>query len=268
MEQPTLRALEVSEILDRALRIYRAKFISLLGIVAAMMIPQGILLLISTLYLSDTRIVQNLTSLIFQNLAMVALIVAISNVNLGKDFTIRSAYSEGTKHFWSVIGASFLIGLAIAVPMILFGICVVTAVPRAFWIILLFIPPAIFISTRWSVTSSAIVLENNGSSAGLRRSWDLTADFFWRVFGTSFLAQLLAILLMVIPVLFLNYLLGLTGLSFKAIELIGVVVQQLGQILILPFTIAVQVLIYYDLRIRKEGFDLLLRTEEQPEAAS
>lgn len=263
MEQSTLRALEVSEVLDRALRIYRAKFIPLLGTVAAMMIPQGILLFIATLYWNDTRIVENLTNEIFQNLAMVALIVAISNANLGKDFTIRSAYSEGTKHILSVIGASFLIGLAIAAPMILFGICVVATVPGAIWVIFLFIPPAMFLSTRWSVTSSAIVLENNGSSAGLRRSWDLTADFFWRVFGTSFLAQLLAILLMVLPVFFMNYILGTLGLSFKVIELVGVVVQQLGQILILPFSIAVQVLIYYDLRIRKEGFDLMLRTEEQ-----
>ena len=261
MEQTTLRALTVSEVLDRAFRIYRAKFIPLLGIVAATMIPQGILLFISTLYLSDTRIVENLTNLIFQNLATVALIAAISNANLGKTFTIGSAYSEGTKRFWSVIGANFLIGLAVIAPTIAIGLCLVV-VPVGIWGILLVIPVAVFLSTRWSLSSSVIVLENGRAAIGLQRSWDLTKGFFWRVFGTSFLAGLLAILLMVLPVFILNYSLGLLGASSKVIELIGVVVQQLAQILILPFTVAVQVLIYYDLRIRKEGFDLILRAEE------
>jgi len=41
-----------------------------------------------------------------------------------------------------------------------------------------------------------------------------------------------------------------------------VVMEQIALIFALPFTIAVQVLIYYDLRIRDEGFDLELRTEE------
>jgi len=261
MEQTTLRALTVSEVLDRALRIYRAKFISLVGIVSAVMIPQGILLFIFMLYLNDTRLVENLTNLIFQNLATVALIAAISNANLGKAFTIQSAYSEGTKRFWSVIGASFMIGLSIVVPAIAIGLCL-TVVRGGIWAILLLIPVAVFLSTRWSLSSSVIVLENSGSSAGLQRSWALTKDFFWRVMGTSFLAGLLAILLMVLPVFILNYLLGMMGASSKVIELAGVVVQQLAQILILPFSIAVQVLIYYDLRIRKEGFDLMLRAEE------
>jgi hypothetical protein len=263
MEQITLRALTVSEVLDKAFRIYRAKFVSLLGVVAVVMIPQGILLLISTLYLTDTRWVENITNLVFQNMATVALVAAISNTNLGKDFTIGSAYSEGVKHFWSVLGAGLLIGIVVAVPVMIFTFCMIAVPVGGIFGLLLLAPVVIFLTTRWSLSSSVIVLENGRAAAGLQRSWELTKDFFWRVLGTSFLAGLLAILLMVLPVFFMNYILGTLGLSFKVIELVGVVVQQLSQILILPFSIAVQVLIYYDLRIRKEGFDLMLRTEEQ-----
>jgi hypothetical protein len=54
------------------------------------------------------------------------------------------------------------------------------------------------------------------------------------------------------------------GISEQALTLTGVVVEQLGLVLVLPFTVAVKVLIYYDLRIRKEGFDLMLRAQEMP----
>jgi len=262
MEQPNLRALTVSEILDRALRIYRAKFFPFLGVVAVMLVPQGILKLVATYYLNDIRIADSFFRIIFQNLAMLALIVAISNANLQREFTINAVYSTGIKRFWPMMESIFLKAMAIVLPGVVVGVCLALVAPLGFFVILLYLPFAIFVSTRWSLSSSVIVLENAGAMGGLTRSWELTKDFFWRVLGTSFLASLLSLLLTLLPNYFSSTILGMVGASFQITALVSVVVEQISVVIVLPFTVAVQVLIYYDLRIRKEGFDLMLRASE------
>ena len=269
MEHPTLRALTVGEILDRAFRIYRTRFIPFMGVVALMLIPESILRFIIVLVWEDNQAVNNILTGIFQNLAMLALIVAISQANLGRECTINAAYGLGSKKFWSVIGSNLLVGLAIGIPAIVVGLCMALVVPLGVLGILLYLPVVVFLSTRWSLNSSVIVLENVGAIEGLYRSWELTKDHFWRVLGTSFAASLFSLLLTILPYYFVNFLLlDMLGFSTKVVELLGLVVEQVSVALVLPFTVAVKVLIYYDLRIRKEGFDLALRAEEQPDPVS
>jgi len=258
-----LRALTVNEILDKALRIYRAKFALLLGIVAIVLIPSGILEFVAAYFLGDSLDIGDSLNSLFSSFARLALIMAISHAYLGREFSIGSAYSRGLKRFWSVVGAGIIIGLAIGIPGIVVFACLAIAnTVLGFVALVFFLPFVVYLSTCWSLTSPAIVLEDMGASDGLTRSWGLTQDYFWRVFGTSFAASLLSILLMVLPNLFVVSLLGVTGFSSQVIDLAGLVVQQISLIFAMPFTVAVQVLIYYDLRIRKEGFDLMLRATE------
>jgi hypothetical protein len=262
-EQLTLRALTINEVLDKALRIYRTKFIMFLGIVAIALIPSGALEFLIAYFWGTDQNTGNLLKNLFSSFARLALIVAVSQVYLGREFSIGSAYSDGLKRIWSVWGAGLLFGLAIVLPLFAIAICLAMVHQRMGLVALIFfLPFIVFLSTRWSLVSSAIVLENVGAVAGLRRSWTLTQDYFWRVLGTSFAASLLTILLTVLPNLFVAYLLGLMGFSFQVIGLAGLMVEQISLIFVMPFTVGVQVLIYYDLRIRKEGFDLLLRANE------
>jgi len=259
-----LRALAVSEILDTALRIYRTKFVVLAGIAALAMIPEGILELVLILSFpgEDSQRLQNSLTSFFSNIATLALIVAISKAYLGDDFSIRSSYSQGLKRFWSVVWADFLIGLAIVGPATLFACLLLAVPPLGILALLVLLPVIVFLSTRWSLSSQAIILENIGGADGLRRAWTLTKGYFWRVLGTSVAAGLLSFLLTIVPSLFVNFGFSFTELPSEVVQIIDLAVQQLGLIIILPFTVAVQVLIYYDLCIRKEGFDLMMRTEE------
>src|SRR5688572_22999677 len=263
-EQLTLRALTINEVLDKALRIYRTKFIMLLGIVAIALIPSGVLELVMAYFRGTLQNLGSLLNSLFSSFARLALIVAVSQVYLVRDFSIGSAYSGGLKRFWSVIGAGFIMGFAIGLPAVAIFACAGIAEPPVgffVWLIL-FLPVIVYLSTRWSLAAMAIVLEGIGATEGLRRSWSLTQDYFWRVLGTSFAASLLTILLTVLPNLFIAYLLRLMEFSFQVIGLAGLMVEQISLIFVMPFTVGVQVLIYYDLRIRKEGFDLLLRANE------
>ncbi len=256
-----LTAQSVSELLDASLRMYRVKFVPFTGIVALIMVPEGILEFILIFLMAPEAFQQAQTYLtnFFSTFATLALAVGISNYYLGREFSIKSSYVVGLKRFWSVIWANFLKGLAAGSLVIVAFVCLLSTVQALAYVLFVFaVPIILFLSTRWSLSTQAIVLEDMGGSEGLSRSWALTKGYFWRVFGTSVLAGLLSLLITLVPSTMISYILGAMNISFRIIQVVELVVGQLGLILTLPFSIAVQVVIYYDLRIRKEGFDLLM----------
>lgn len=130
--------------------------------------------------------------------------------------------------------------------------------------LILFIPLIMLFSTRWALTTPAIVLEGKDASKSLGRSWSLTSDYFWRVYGTSFAAGILSTLLSTLPSLFVGFLLQQSsGVSAQTALIITNMIEQIASIFASPMVIAVNVLIYYDLRVRKEGFDLELMAQQQ-----
>lgn len=257
MNEVFLRPLTVGELLDKAFRIYRKKFATLIGIVAVVLVPESILRLLIILYAgaASTQLETSLSSFL-QIFMVLALVVYISHTYLEKEISLRDSYSQGLKRFWSVFGANFLVGVAIGLPLGIVMICLLTAGAVSILAILAWLPVAVYISTRWSLAMPAILLENIGASEGLKRSWDLTKDNFWRVMGTSFAAGLLTILITTLPILFADYLFSMTDLPLRVTQIIDLCIEQVAVLLAIPFSRAVIVLIYYDLRIRKEGFDL------------
>lgn len=255
MNEVYLHPLTVGELLDKAFRIYRSRFAALIGIVAAVLIPESILRLVVILYLGG---LSPYAALILQStihlLANVVLVVFISHVYLGKTISFGDSYLQGAKRYWSVFGANFIMGLAIFVPLLILAF--VPCIGLIGGVIL-----AVFLSTKWSLAMPAIIVENVGASDGLRRSWNLTEAFFWRVLGTSFAANLLTLLITMLPTYFAVYLFSLTDISQDIIQIINLLIEQVALLIALPFSQAVIVLIYYDLRVRKEGFDLQVLAE-------
>jgi hypothetical protein len=257
MGNPNLRSLSVPELLDKAFQIYKHNVWLFLSIVALIQIPAMIIEAILLVYLGDDRlgtIAGNLLSPFVQ----MALTLAVSNLYLGKETSIRTSYSQSAYKYSSLFWSNILLGLAIGVPSAILGILFITIAPVGIFVSLFLVPLLVSWSTRWQLSTSAIVLEHMGASKGLGRSWSLTEGYFWRVFGTSFATALLAMLLSLLPVLLINYLAtDLFQFSYQVVSVANVVVEKLASIFSLPFSMAVNVLIYYDLRIRKEGFDLL-----------
>ena len=77
---------------------------------------------------------------------------------------------------------------------------------------------------------------------------------------------MLAYLIAGIPSMITSF--ALTFLSGNALDtlvrnqIIVAVVAQIGQILVLPLQLIIFTLLYYDLRIRKEGYDLELMAQQ------
>ncbi len=263
MEQLVLKPLSVGELLDKSFQIYKGNALTLLAITGVLLVPAAIIRLVATAYMADARLVEWFLDFFIQNMTEVALICAISNLYLGKEVSVSAVYSVGMRNYGAVLGATFLMGLAYSALGILVGIFAIGASGSIGCLLIPVGAATIFISTRWSISIPSVVLEDMRAAKGIGRSWSLTKGYFWKVFGTAFAAGLLGILVSYLPTLALNYLVTeLVNTSFLTTQLLLKVAEQFAVIISLPFTLGVTVLIYYDLRVRKEAFDLLVMSGE------
>jgi hypothetical protein len=116
--------------------------------------------------------------------------------------------------------------------------------------------PAFVVSTFFVVVAPALVIERLGAVAAMRRSVRLVRPMFWRILLISLLAGVIGY--------FVDNALG--TLPQLAAVVIGTerawpllaVGEIVGSLITLPFVAIVAILLYYDGRIRHEGFDLQL----------
>lgn len=302
---PPLRPMSAGDILDQAIRIYRQNFVTVVGIVAIFSVP---LLLINVLAAALTfplggqfstfedgspfvlvyflaTILTTILSAIVSVFQVGALAVVISERYLGHTITIRQAYSHTFKRWFSLLLAIIIVGLldlalltVFFVPFfalvfgtagsgssqdMLAGIFILCAC-------LLFIPALlvlVYLNVHWIFVTQAIVLENYNSTGGMGRSWRLVKGTFWRVLGFSIILSILVGLFSAGPI----YLVSFLSFVLPSVVLAGVlnsVIQTAVQILVTPIQFAAITLLYYDLRIRKEGFDLQLQLQQPQPSAS
>jgi hypothetical protein len=126
---------------------------------------------------------------------------------------------------------------------------------------------------RLSVTLPAVVLEGISPASAVKRSFELTRGSYWRLFGielVSWFIVLVASYVLAIPFAILSGLegggAGLFGTSANA-SMAGLIITAIGGIVAntvtTPVIAGVVVLLYADLRMRREGLDLALRTAAQ-----
>ena len=104
-----------------------------------------------------------------------------------------------------------------------------------------------------------VVLEREGPAQALARSWRLVRQSFWRVFGIPLLAGIIVPVaggILRLPFTFFGAVLG-RGIGGTVILVIGAIA---AGTMTQPITAGVTVLLYVDMRMRKEGLDLALRT--------
>jgi hypothetical protein len=123
------------------------------------------------------------------------------------------------------------------------------------------IGPGIWLGVAWAVAFPVLIAEGQRGAKALSRSFHLVKGRWWPTFGALFLAFLLQAFIGVV----LGVPLGLVTIttdpnSLPAI-LFTMVVSVVSSVITTPFMAAVLVLIYFDLRVRKEGFDLQLLSQ-------
>jgi tetratricopeptide (TPR) repeat protein len=178
-----------------------------------------------------------------------ALMHAVSEQYIRQTISIGRSYSFAWKRIATLIGTIFLAILAfVGIVFILFGL----AMAISFLLGLLglkeikisgFLPLILFFLVNyfivsWSFIWEAALLEGLSSKAAVSRSLALVKGNWWRVWGMIFVLGII-----ISPI---NAILG-------KIPGIGEII---GGILTTPFFVVGHILLYYDLRLRKEGYNI------------
>lgn len=219
-----------------------------------------------------------------------ALSNAIAQRMLHQPITILGAYQLGGKRYSALIGVGLLValisgailtafvGFYIGALVLLLSRSVANSVRGAlgalgilFCIIGLFIVLSLtlaVIAVRFLFVTQAIVIEGYNAFGALRRSWDMMQGSFWRIFGSVVLLTILVQLIIGLPAslvgIAIDFFLG-SGSdplhNFTLRQSITTLVSYTAQILVLPIQLIAYTLLYYDVRVRREGLDLELMTQ-------
>jgi hypothetical protein len=117
----------------------------------------------------------------------------------------------------------------------------------------------VYVACGYAVTTPVVVLEElNASSDAFGRSWDLTRGFKLKIF----LIFLVAMVVVFVPGIAIG---GLGAALTRDARMLGQAIEMLSAalpILLTPLFSCVLTLVYYDLRVRREAFDLEVLSEQ------
>lgn len=121
---------------------------------------------------------------------------------------------------------------------------------------LLVLTPIVYLSARWFVAPAVLVVERAGPIDALRRSWRLSRDNVLRMVGYLVALNILEMIFMAVPLAALQYSAMLMTSSAGLMLSLSTISSSLITVVALPFFVAALVLLYYDLRIRGNGYAL------------
>lgn len=243
MTLPLLRPLSAGETLDVSFGLFRRLFVPLITIsVLCTALPTLINIYVTAaggvlarpgLYFANL-----LLSVILSSVAAAGTIHLISETYLGRELPAGEALRRALPYVPRLIALSIIWTILVGVGFLL-----------------LIVPGVILLCGLVLATQAMIIESLDGPVAALGRSWALTKGHRMRMFGL-----LLAVFAMLmIPMMALGVVLGLVGAATGPTgELISQAVVGVLSLVLMPLFYCMLTVAYYDLRVRKEGFDLEL----------
>jgi hypothetical protein len=282
---PVLEPLSIGELLDRAIRLYRNNFLKFIGIVAIVQIPLTLIQVLASYFMLSppsgityeeidmfsysagfgvTILTTVLSFILIQGVAIATLTRAISDSYLGRPRDVISTL-KSIGPLWPRILLA-LLGIGLLLVLILIW----TIVPCAGWLtgpgMLFFIATVVT-----PMVAPIIVIEKKGANSAIRRAWELVRRRFWWVLGFMLLLALFAQLVITVPTTLINLIISsFTSdpldpmATYSTARLISETTVALATSLIyIPFRLVAVTLLYFDIRIRTEGFDLALLAQQE-----
>jgi hypothetical protein len=249
----------IGELVDAAIKLYRQHWKSVITIAAVIIVPvaavQTILLSrVPNLEPGEVPTPDQMGSL-FSVISVVVLVQALTTplltgglswlaakFYLGENASVQEAFAVAVSNFFSLLWVGILTFLAALVGFI-------------FLII-----PGIIIALRLTFSATALVVEGVKGTKALGRSWRLSKGSMGKIFLTLVVSFILVFLFQAIigvPIAIIANAVG-DELGF-VLTFAG---DALASTIITPFAMIVIVLLYFDTRIRNEGFDLTLMAQE------
>jgi hypothetical protein len=260
----TFTPLSMGQLLDRAFRLYRRHFLTFVGIIAVVQIVPALFNLGIVLG-PDFAILASFGGLISSVLGIfgaAAMATAVAQSYFGQEISVMGAYRTISDRIGALIGLLFLL---FAIGVVLF---IWMLVPIVGWFTG---PGAIFFFSfgATAVLVPCVMLEDIPLENGLRRMWDLTRQRFWWIVGLGLIMGLLSSIVVIGPILIVALASQFTfGFNSVWPTLIQTFMTTVIGILFTPFSLTVYTLLYFDLRIRFEGFDLSVAAAHAGETAA
>lgn len=259
--RPRLRALSLGEILDTAVKICLAQWRTLLRAVLVVVVPvQIVTAIVNADYTlssfefdaSSTRsaedsldelnqylgglAISTLLALCAIGLATAACFRAIAQTYLGEPIDWRSSLSYALDRWRSLLALVLLYVLGVGLGAVLF------------------ILPGVWLFVAWAAAMPVLLVEGLRPRQALDRSFALVKGRWWRTFGTLVIGFILA---GIISALMQGvFVIALTATDDDALVIVlSALAGIVGMAVSTPLQAAILTVLYFDLRVRHEGFD-------------
>lgn len=262
-----LRPMSFGEILEGAFALYRDNFQEFLSIAAVILVPTIIVLAIIAAVIvgavsqggglsagaivagTIVGVVVGLILLAANILVSGALAVAIGRRFLGLPSTVGQAFQASEGRFLALLGTSLLLALVFVVLGVV-GAILAAALPiiGALLALVAFLL-IVFLGVRWCLFAPVVMLEGTpGGMPSLERSAGLVTGHWWRTLG-----------IVIVAAIIVGVVTNVIGAIVRAIipnAIVDQIVSELIGIIATPYSSSVLVLLYFDYRVRKEGYDV------------
>ncbi|KRE74538.1 hypothetical protein ASG77_04795 [Arthrobacter sp. Soil762] len=208
-----------------------------------------------------------------------AMVVPVARSVLNRPTGFRQMWALARSRAWALIRLAALLvggGLLIALLFVALAVLLVSTVGGVGALILIPLGLVCFVLYVWvyiklMVAPAAVVVEELGAVAGIRRSWELTRNSWWRLLGITLVVGIMVGIIAQIVTIPVSLLSGFyTGVvsphggaeqamtaavvAGVATAIVGAVVGAVG----FAFQTSVMALLYLDLRMRRDGLDIAL----------
>jgi len=284
MHAPALRPRSAIEIVDTAFTIWRRNFgqMTIIGIAATVPIVLALVLGLGSLFtagmtgksinegaiLSMVPMILVFVVILVLWMAVVdgAMTLAAGDAYFGREVSaasaLRGALSKGGTLVLSNILRMLTIGGAAVVGGIVIALLGRANGAIAVLLIVVLSVLMLLLFARLFATTNAVVFENSGASESLNRSFALSKDSAWRIFGVILLSYVVLIVAQIAIGLTVQVVISTILRSPVVASMVGNVIGAL----LYPFLSIALMVLYFDQRIRKEGYDLDVLSDGLPKS--
>jgi len=268
MSATGLRPLQVGEILDAGIKVYVRNARTLMGLTALVVVPFQTLsavILLSTVSTASevphgsfasigTRSSAHSTSLGANAVLTITSLLVTSLTTAACVKAVSDAYLDHP----TGVAVSLRFALRRLLPVVWLEILTVVLLVLAF---IAFVIPGIWLYAAWSVATPVLLVEGTGAWRALSRSFRLVRGRWWATAGVLIVAEIMVGLLgAAVEALLVGVF--LSGGSVVVVVLLVSLAAAVSAVLTRPFTASIRTVLYYDLRVRKEGYDVELLAQQ------
>ena len=228
MSPDTFRPRTFTELVDASFALFRDQFAMLTVTVAVMILP--VVLLRAVVGPGVAAVLLKLLERALYGLVDGAVVLIVSERLLGRRPELAAVMRTTFQRWGSLLVSGFLRAMAIGIGF------------------LLLVVPGIWATAAFFAMPIIVMLEDTDGSEAGERSMHLAKDNILRILGVL----IVGFVLLIAWTAFGGWLVGLMGLGEWGVD----VVTSVLLVIAYPLPSVMATLLYYDLRIRKEGFDL------------